>query len=74
MVDLMNLLSDVLIGGFHDCRHNNLLQYAFFYGRRVVAVFLAVIEAADAAPYDLLLTTYCPCASAIWCSAFSADQ
>ena len=64
----------VLIGGFHDCRHNSLLQYAFFYGRRVVAVFLAVVKTIYTSPYDFLFAACRPSASAVWCFAFAADE
>lgn len=37
-----------------------------------MAVFFSVVETVDASPYNLLLSFYCPCASAVWRSAFSA--
>ena len=37
-----------------------------------MTAFLSVIQPADTSPYDSFVTTRCPCASAIWCSALSA--
>lgn len=39
-----------------------------------MTVFLAIVKAVDASPYNLFLSIGCPCASAVWRSAFSADQ
>ena len=63
----------ILIGGFHDRRHHRPLQYAFFYGGRVSAVFLSEVKAVDASPYDFSLAARL-CASAIGRLAFSAHQ
>lgn len=37
-----------------------------------MTAFFSVIQPADTSPYDSFVTTRCPCASAIWCSALSA--
>ena len=60
--------------GFHDCCHNSLLQYAFFYGRRMVAVFFAVVKTIYASPYDFLFAACRPSASAVGGFAFAADE
>ena len=39
-----------------------------------MAVFFSVVETVDASPYNLLLSFYRPCASAVRRSAFSADE
>ena len=39
-----------------------------------MAVFLAVVEAADAAPDDVLLSPVDPGAAAVQCAAFTADD
>ena len=41
---------------------------------RIMAVFLAVIKAADTAPDDVLLSPIDPCATAVQCAAFAADE
>lgn len=66
----LRILSCRLKHGLHD----GFLQDAFLNARRVVAVLLAVVKAADAPPYDLFLSVGRPCASAIGRSAFSANQ
>ena len=40
----------------------------------MVAVFLPVVQAVDAPPYDFLLTSYRPCTSAVRCSALPAHE
>lgn len=64
----------ILFGSLHDRFHDCFLKDAFLNARRVVAVFLAIVKAVDASPYNLFLSIGCPGASAIWRSAFSADQ
>lgn len=39
-----------------------------------MAVFFAAVEAADAAPDDVLLSPVDPCAAAVQCAAFAADE
>ena len=41
---------------------------------RVVTVFCSIVQAADAAPYHTLFAALGPGASAVQCSAFTADQ
>ena len=64
----------VLPGSLHHRFHDGFLQDTFLNARGVVAVFLTIVKAVDAPPYHLFLTVGCPGASAIWRSAFSADQ
>ena len=39
-----------------------------------MAILLAVIKAADTAPDDVLLSSVDPCAAAVQCAAFAADE
>ena len=64
----------ILFGGLKHRFHDGFLQDAFLDARGVMAVFLAIVKAIDAPPYHFLLAIGCPGASAIWRSAFSADQ
>ena len=64
----------ILLCGLHHRFHDGFLQDAFLNARGVVAVFFTIVKSVDAAPYNLFLAVGCPGASAIWRSAFSADQ
>lgn len=39
-----------------------------------MAVFLAIVDAADTAPNDVLLSIVDPCAAAVACTAFTAEH
>ena len=61
----------VLLGGLHHRFHDGFLQNAFLNAWGVVAVFLAIVKAVDASPYNLFLTIGSPGASAVWRSTFN---
>ena len=60
-------------GGVDGCQ-NRVLQRFFLDRRGVVAVFCAVIQTAGAAPYGVFSPKRRPCASAVECPAFAADE
>ena len=58
------------VNRLHDC----FVETALVYGHRVLAVFGTVIQAADAAPYNLFFAAALgPCCPFVGSETFSAD-